>query len=140
MVNCPQCGTSFEPKIHRNGIIQKYCTPSCQVKYSSKIIYYRNRKNPSFLMKERARARKYRERNKEKGVLRQRDYRRKDKIRAKAHRDLSRAVMEKKIIKPEHCQLCGKNKPLDGHHNDYTKPLQIVWVCRLCHRKIHQPT
>ena len=41
------------------------------------------------------------------------------------------------IKKPKVCSICKKKKKLDAHHEDYVKPYEITWVCRLCHKKIH---
>ncbi len=43
-----------------------------------------------------------------------------------------------KIIKPKGCSLCGKRKKLDGHHEDYNKPLDVIWLCRHCHGNLHK--
>lgn len=46
------------------------------------------------------------------------------------------AVRYGKIIKPMHCQLCSAETPahlLDGHHADYSRPLDVIWLCRSCH-------
>ena len=32
---------------------------------------------------------------------------------------------------------CG-NKKTEGHHKDYSKPLSVLWVCRLCHSILHR--
>ena len=37
---------------------------------------------------------------------------------------------------PTHCQYCGREKPLDKHHHDYSKPLEVIWVCKKCHKAI----
>lgn len=42
------------------------------------------------------------------------------------------------VKKPEKCQNCKKNKKLEGHHKDYTKPLDVKWLCRTCHRLEHK--
>lgn len=34
------------------------------------------------------------------------------------------------IQKP--CKVCGKNKS-EAHHEDYTKPLDIIWLCKKHH-------
>lgn len=32
------------------------------------------------------------------------------------------------------CTLCGKSIDVQAHHEDYANPLQVVWLCRTCHR------
>lgn len=55
-----------------------------------------------------------------------------------AHKKLSYAVRSGKIDKPKNCSRCCAEGKLDGHHEDYSKPLDVVWVCRLCHSEIHR--
>ncbi len=42
-------------------------------------------------------------------------------------------------IKPKNCSICDDDGGgrIVGHHPDYDKPLEVVWVCSSCHRKIH---
>lgn len=57
-----------------------------------------------------------------------------------ASRKLRRAVLDGKIIKPEHCSKCLTVLPkmkIQGHHDDYSKPYDVVWVCQSCHKEIH---
>lgn len=35
------------------------------------------------------------------------------------------------------CQVCGEAKS-HGHHTDYNKPLEVVWLCALHHAKQHK--
>lgn len=35
------------------------------------------------------------------------------------------------------CQVCGK-EPTDGHHPDYSKPLEVIWLCRSHHWMIER--
>jgi hypothetical protein len=42
------------------------------------------------------------------------------------------------ITKPLVCELCNRNTKLVAHHFDYSKPLDITWVCASCHKRIHQ--
>lgn len=37
---------------------------------------------------------------------------------------------------PEPCSVCHAEKA-QKHHDDYSKPLQVVWMCRACHLKHH---
>jgi len=59
-------------------------------------------------------------------------------VKEAARQILRRAVVSGKIVKPWMCQYCGKNCTLHGHHTDYAKPLEVVWLCCLCHAGIHK--
>jgi hypothetical protein len=37
----------------------------------------------------------------------------------------------------EPCADCGSQKS-EMHHPDYTKPLLVIWLCRVCHLKCHK--
>lgn len=39
-------------------------------------------------------------------------------------------------INREPCASCGKSQ-VEAHHEDYSQPLLIVWLCPDCHRNIH---
>ena len=43
-----------------------------------------------------------------------------------------------KLIRPSTCPQCGSTKHIQAHHPDYSKPLNVVWLCQLCHKKLHQ--
>lgn len=61
------------------------------------------------------------------------------KLRAACH--LRNAVHKGAVVKPTHCQDCGLSLPkaqIHGHHPDYTKPLDVIWVCMPCHGKRHR--
>ena len=36
------------------------------------------------------------------------------------------------------CEFCGDKKDLHRHHLDYSKPLDVIILCRNCHRLIHK--
>lgn len=36
----------------------------------------------------------------------------------------------------EPCRVCGEMKA-EMHHEDYSKPREVVWLCRLCHVRYH---
>jgi hypothetical protein len=52
------------------------------------------------------------------------------------------AMAAGKITKPSSCSRCGcipRQSELDGHHPDYDRPLDIVWLCSNCHVNEHYP-
>lgn len=58
-----------------------------------------------------------------------------------ARRILRNAVASGKIIKPDHCSVCGvlrTPRQLHGHHADYSKPFDVIWVCSTCHGRFHR--
>ena len=55
-----------------------------------------------------------------------------------AYAKVYRAVFSGKIKRPNSCDKCGTNSRLEGHHKDYSKPLEIIWLCIRCHKNIHQ--
>ena len=66
-----------------------------------------------------------------------------DKLQKAAY-DAVRAAHHKGLIKrPSNCEKCGSPEKfgsdgrslLHGHHHDYTKPLELEWLCTKCHRK-----
>ena len=43
----------------------------------------------------------------------------------------------KKIAKAETCCKCGSKIDIERHHPDYSKPLEIITLCRKCHVGVH---
>ena len=56
----------------------------------------------------------------------------------KAHTALNNALRDGKIIKPTVCSVCKKDRRLHGHHDDYSKPLDVKWMCAVCHKAFHR--
>jgi len=46
------------------------------------------------------------------------------------------SLMNRKLLdKPKFCEDCKEEKKLEGHHEDYSKPFDILWLCKQCHCK-----
>ncbi len=61
-----------------------------------------------------------------------------NKIKALARSIVGKAIKKGILSKNDFCCLCGSTKYIQAHHDDYNKPLEVKWVCRKCHYKIHQ--
>jgi len=57
--------------------------------------------------------------------------------KANARSYLHTYVKRGTVIKPSTCQKCGSSIDIQAHHHDYDKPLDVVWLCRSCHRDHH---
>lgn len=51
---------------------------------------------------------------------------------------LSKAVSMGELVRPDRCENCGKIGKVQGHHEDYNLPLEVVWLCQDCHIEIHK--
>ena len=92
------------------------------------------------LERQRLAVRKYRDSEKGKATMRRAFHKaRKADPRKHAARVLvNTAVARGKLVKPDICQLNeGCSGRLEAHHYDYSRPLEVVWVCRKHHGDIH---
>jgi hypothetical protein len=63
------------------------------------------------------------------------DYRTFMAVRSRAQR-LSWLAIKSGKLQRQPCEVCGATK-VHGHHDDYTKPLDVRWLCPLHHRRLH---
>lgn len=58
---------------------------------------------------------------------------------AKARSLANRAVDLGFLSRPDYCSECGgKGWGIHAHHEDYNKPLEVIWLCTDCHGKKHR--
>jgi hypothetical protein len=52
----------------------------------------------------------------------------------RAHNAANNALHSGKIIRRSSCEVCGSTRGrIHKHHADYSRPLDIVWLCARCH-------
>lgn len=49
-------------------------------------------------------------------------------------RDMVHDALQSGSLQKQSCEFCG-NPESQAHHHDYSKPLDVVWVCFKCHRE-----
>ena len=58
-----------------------------------------------------------------------------------ARRKVLNARQRGELVPPDACSKCGEQPEhaylMEAHHEDYSKPLDVVWLCLSCHRKHH---
>jgi hypothetical protein len=60
----------------------------------------------------------------------------------RAKRIVRAAIDDGSLVRPTTCQKCGEipapyrdgRSPIQAHHHDYSKPLDVEWLCIKCHR------
>jgi predicted Zn-ribbon and HTH transcriptional regulator len=59
--------------------------------------------------------------------------------RARARHEAKKAMMRGELVRPAACTRCGAtDQPIHAHHPNYRKPLSVEWLCRPCHRALHE--
>lgn len=54
----------------------------------------------------------------------------------RAQTAVNNAIRDRRLEKGP-CSICGTDKDVHGHHKDYAKPLDVVWLCAKCHHRVH---
>ena len=66
---------------------------------------------------------------------RKRRYRDKNPNKHLAHLAMRNAIRKGLLLKGV-CEVCG-NTNVEGHHDDYSKPLSVRWLCKKHHLEAH---
>lgn len=133
LVPCRHCETSklksefYDSHIRADGRAGecKECTKA-RVKH-------RARSNPAVQEYDRSRAKLPHRRERARAVTKK--WRAENPDGYKAHSAVSNAVRDGRLAK-EPCVFC-RSKEVHAHHKDYSKPLDVVWLCPKCHHRMH---
>lgn len=61
--------------------------------------------------------------------------RKKHPERCLARNAIYRAVKNGVIKRPKECDICCAAGPITAHHDDYSKRMEVEWLCNPCHKK-----
>ena len=140
---CKRCSCKYEPRpweILRKDSICRECKRIYQNEWS------RKRRASGIPSQQMSREwmqeyhKKYMERAgvRERKAANMRRYNKDPKLRVKhkARWALNKAIHQSKTLTRQPCIRCG-SKRSEGHHEDYSKPLVVIWLCRPCHKVEH---
>jgi len=60
-----------------------------------------------------------------------------DRPKELARNYVYKQISRGKLIRPSLCEKCCKECKPEAHHEDYEKRLEIIWLCKTCHRHTH---
>lgn len=73
------------------------------------------------------------------GLRRARSWSAENPRKVAAHIAVYRAISRGKLEHPAVCGRCGRDWPaIQAHHEDYSRPLEVTWLCRWCHGERHR--
>ncbi len=120
--NCKNCEKDYKPTSSRS----LYCSDDC----------YRNAKikrMTKWRRDSREHIRKYRSKN-QAAYLRK--YRKENPDKERSRWMVAEAIKSGKLVR-EPCVECGEKK-VHGHHEDYSKHLEVIWLCQEHHADLHR--
>lgn len=65
------------------------------------------------------------------------NYRKRNPIKYKAHNLVNSAIRGGRLFKSP-CEICGSEEKIHAHHDDYSKPLNVRWLCNTHHDEWHR--
>lgn len=136
---CSGCGetkstTDFFPDRRKSGRVRPRCK-ACEAEYQrtrtpeQKRMYSRNWRdnNPEAALEKHRRQRADRI-----------DTYKADPVKAACRRATRTAIENGTLVRPDKCDRCLRGCVPQSHHEDYAKPLEILWLCATCHGYIHR--
>jgi hypothetical protein len=125
---CPKCGVvNFFSDDYRkkNGYRCNPCGSKASVEWAKSHREWKRKKNNAYYSKRSAmRAEKTAK------------WRANHPDRRRAHQAVQTGKRNGTII-PKPCETCGSTHRVHAHHDDYSKPLEIAWLCHIHHMERH---
>lgn len=64
------------------------------------------------------------------------NWNKKHPLEESCHRKIRKAL-KSGILKKGLCKVCGILEQIRAHHENYKKPLKVIWFCEKHHRELH---
>ena len=119
-MRCMQCELWFAADSHK----RKFCSNQCYVLHAIASGKFKGTNNPRWKGGVSNDNMRYKRRQQEKYPE-----------RVEVRRQTARAVRSGVLVR-QPCEKCSTEKT-HAHHDDYTKPLDVRWLCRPCHTAHH---
>jgi hypothetical protein len=117
----------------------KGCTKKdVQTNYKYNVDHYRAYEQERSSLPHRVEARKEyaaTEAGREAGSLAKKRWEERNPEKKKASTTLNNAIRDGKIQRGTRCAICGSRENIEAHHEDYRKPLEVIWLCKRDHWK-----
>jgi len=94
------------------------------------------RSSPEARKKENIRQKEWRKKNPKLYRSYIKKWQQKNKLKHCCHQRVHRAIEDGVLIRSITCEKCNKKSRTEGHHEDYHKPLDVIWLCRKCHASL----
>lgn len=120
--DCEHCRTRFLCPATK---ARRFCSPACSSAFVVATGYFSGDNNPRWLGGVSNDNMRYRTRQKERWPEKE--------LARKAVRN----ALKRGQLKRTPCEKCGEPKS-EGHHDDYSKPLEVRWLCRRHHIEHHK--
>lgn len=127
IVRCVVCGDTDLSKFGMAGGRYKTICKSCHAERERN-----RRKLPSGRDAYREACRRYYENNREAFIERRKS------IKHLVRQSVIKAIGEGILVRPNRCSECTSVAFCEGHHDDYSKPLDVRWLCISCHQNHHK--
>jgi hypothetical protein len=143
MKDCSLCGVRKElSEFHKNNALSDGLTSRCKVcikGYQAKRADKLRENKPSDWKKKTQDMKTYHREWKDKrpqyNTIKTKEWYEKNKDRMKVKYAVKYALKTGKLVKTP-CVICG-DENVEGHHPDYSLPLDVVWLCKKHHKEIH---
>ena len=125
-IPCAACGTVYTPRRPNYRASQRCCSPRCAATLGGaaqhRLHSMAGPNNPNFKGWASRRP-----------IVYVRRFRASHPEQVAVQRVIAAAFRKGLLVRPSTCEDCGTVCKPDAHHDDYTRPLDVVWVCRRCH-------